>query len=814
MDGTADPKKSTAPAVEDDAFLDVGTLSLLSVSATATATGTAVELLEARAAAAVGASVAGGAARWSRYAVHSTAAAAAPAAAAGDDDEFDALADTPPGATSYATAVRTERDAAASMLPSAAEVLRSVLEVAEEDYGAGAGGEVVEIAVVEAPGAATSATADAVAAAGGAVEVLRSGLSALVARFTADSERAAPAAALPLAAAAVGSAGAEESAAHAAAAFAHLFGSSTAGGSDRVAGGGVSHGELAPEAHLPTPSTPGAAAREAAAALASPGMADLPASLRDAFAGALSSVMRSSATAAGGGGSGGGARPPAPVPAVPAPAPAVPAPAPAPPAPAPSPAPIAGTSSVAGGAGTANAGGGRPLRIAACQLHPTAGDVWANVGAIEAVLDACRQTCVLAPALAAVSGGAGAGRAGSAAAAAAAAGVHDDTVVPVDIAVFPEVFLQGYHIGATLLRATAVPLPSAAEVSAAVAAPFVSAAQLAALEAALPPGTLASGRPSNPLLRVAQLAAHYRTAVALSYAELGTAPDGLNPVPTTPPIYNAFSVFDADGALVAHYRKTHLWGAAYEKRVFTPGPGPVALPAHHPADDRVVAGATGPLYRWNPYIPFTLRAAPTIPIGLLVCFDLEFGEAARVLALRGAKALLVALGSGETLGLTSRKFVPTRAAENHMAVLFCNMPSAPLPEEAWAPGGARGGNAAPDVRVAEDAIEVAYAGGTTLAGPDGRILHSLPAYPCAPAAAPRDATNQVISSPAYAALQPRLVNTLLRPRYRVAPAGAPPSDEEVVIVAYDPTLPAYVRDVERNPYLADRRADLFGDFAL
>lgn len=74
-------------------------------------------------------------------------------------------------------------------------------------------------------------------------------------------------------------------------------------------------------------------------------------------------------------------------------------------------------------------------------------------------------------------------------------------------------------------------------------------------------------------------------------------------------VYNSAAVVDGSG-LVAVYRKVHLWDA--EKLVFTPG-----------ADPAPVVEIAG------------------LRIGVLICYDLEFPELTRGLALRGADLLAV-----------------------------------------------------------------------------------------------------------------------------------------------------------------------------
>ncbi|MCV7179825.1 nitrilase-related carbon-nitrogen hydrolase [Mycolicibacterium sphagni] len=82
------------------------------------------------------------------------------------------------------------------------------------------------------------------------------------------------------------------------------------------------------------------------------------------------------------------------------------------------------------------------------------------------------------------------------------------------------------------------------------------------------------------------------------FCELGD--DGL--------LYNSAAVLDADG-MIATYRKTHLWDR--EKLIFTPGAAlPSVLKTRHGA------------------------------IAVMVCYDLEFGEVTRRVALDGAELIV------------------------------------------------------------------------------------------------------------------------------------------------------------------------------
>ena len=356
-----------------------------------------------------------------------------------------------------------------------------------------------------------------------------------------------------------------------------------------------------------------------------------------------------------------------------------------------------------------------PLRIAICQMHAAAGDVAKNLATINHVLDALH-------------------------------GPSDGTPT-ADLVVFPEVFLQGYHIGPSLLRSIAVAVPTAAQ--------FAVAASASEGDAA-----------AHPLVAISRLARSHGVAVLIAFAETAASEDLL---------YNSVALFDADGELLRVYRKTHLWGA-YEKAVFKRGPAPGTL-----AEDV--------------YTPVTLKRFPHIPLGLLICFDLEFPEPCRLLALRGAKCTIACLASGEEGGFTSRKMVPTLAAQNDMFVIYTNYPSSSVPEM-------RGPSGRP---VAPDAEIAVYSGGSTVSAPNGDTVVMLPVYVCSPALAPKFEYAGVISGRGYDA------DTGASVTKRLVAAGVldASADEALLIVHIDPDAPEYVKFRSRCPYMADRRAELF-----
>jgi predicted amidohydrolase len=107
-------------------------------------------------------------------------------------------------------------------------------------------------------------------------------------------------------------------------------------------------------------------------------------------------------------------------------------------------------------------------------------------------------------------------------------------------------------------------------------------------------------------------------------------------------IYNAAALVDRNGELVLNYRKAHLFGD-YEKAVFTPGHGEFA---------------TVNIEGWL--------------VGVLICYDIEFPEAARLLALQGADLIAVPTALMQPYGAVANVLIPARACENQLYVAYAN----------------------------------------------------------------------------------------------------------------------------------------------
>ena len=160
----------------------------------------------------------------------------------------------------------------------------------------------------------------------------------------------------------------------------------------------------------------------------------------------------------------------------------------------------------------------------------------------------------------------------------------------------PECWLCGYNIGAA---------------AATLAEPF-------------------DGRSAN---RIAAIAHRHALAIVYGYAERDVA---------SSLIYNAVQAIGPDGARLAQYRKTHLFGPAER--------------AAYQAGDQFVA-------------PFEFGG---FKLGLLICYDIEFPEVARCLSLAGAELLLVPTALTAEYQTVPSLLVPARAVENQIFIAYCN----------------------------------------------------------------------------------------------------------------------------------------------
>ncbi len=137
---------------------------------------------------------------------------------------------------------------------------------------------------------------------------------------------------------------------------------------------------------------------------------------------------------------------------------------------------------------------------------------------------------------------------------------------------------------------------------------------------------------------------------------------------------NSVACIDRDGSLAGVYRKTQLY--AGEREVFRPG-----------RELRIV----------------TLAGIAVAP---LICFDVEFPEPVRALALAGAELLVTASANMEPFGPDHELATRARALENRLPHLYANavgtigrlsfvgLSRVGRPRRRGAGGGRRGGGAA------------------------------------------------------------------------------------------------------------------------
>lgn len=154
--------------------------------------------------------------------------------------------------------------------------------------------------------------------------------------------------------------------------------------------------------------------------------------------------------------------------------------------------------------------------------------------------------------------------------------------------------------------------------------------------------------------RVAEVARNNNLAILYGYAEReGKA------------VYNSAQLIEANGRSVANCRKSHLY-SHLDHRTFTPGKSLV-----HATLDGVT-------------------------VGLLICYDVEFPEPVRSLALAGAAIVLVPTALMTPHHFVANALIPVRAWENQLFMVYANR------------CGSEG--------------ELDYVGLSTVAGPDGKII--------------------------------------------------------------------------------------------
>lgn len=106
--------------------------------------------------------------------------------------------------------------------------------------------------------------------------------------------------------------------------------------------------------------------------------------------------------------------------------------------------------------------------------------------------------------------------------------------------------------------------------------------------------------------------------------------------------FNAAQAIGPDGARLMNYRKTHLFGDM-DRAQFSAG------------------GTASKVFEWRGW-----------RLGLLICYDVEFPETVRLLALQGVDAVLVPTANMVGYDEVQQLLVPARACENRVFVAYAN----------------------------------------------------------------------------------------------------------------------------------------------
>ncbi|TQL70838.1 5-aminopentanamidase [Nocardioides albertanoniae] len=130
---------------------------------------------------------------------------------------------------------------------------------------------------------------------------------------------------------------------------------------------------------------------------------------------------------------------------------------------------------------------------------------------------------------------------------------------------------------------------------------------------------------------VARIAQRHRIAIAYGFPELAGEK-----------VYNSAALVAPDGTLCGVHRKTHLWGGtdAAQFDAIDVAPEPVELDGD--------------------------------PVGMLICYDVEFPEPVRRLAVAGSRLLLVPTANPVGSEHVPEVLVPARALESRIAVVYAN----------------------------------------------------------------------------------------------------------------------------------------------
>lgn len=112
--------------------------------------------------------------------------------------------------------------------------------------------------------------------------------------------------------------------------------------------------------------------------------------------------------------------------------------------------------------------------------------------------------------------------------------------------------------------------------------------------------------------------------------------------------YNTAIWMSNRGKIRHIYHKTHLWGK-YEYSIFKPYPKKASS-------------------------PYKIINCFGMNFGVIICYDFEFVEPSRILALKGADCILVLTACPGNENHILNTIVPSRAVENSLHIIYCNSP--------------------------------------------------------------------------------------------------------------------------------------------
>jgi predicted amidohydrolase len=154
------------------------------------------------------------------------------------------------------------------------------------------------------------------------------------------------------------------------------------------------------------------------------------------------------------------------------------------------------------------------------------------------------------------------------------------------------------------------------------------------------------------MARVGEIAEEHSIGIICPYAEKEGRADGDR-------YYDSIAFFGPDGTMLHNYRKTHLFGLA-ERDNYSFG------------------------YTDGDADPFKVSDINGIGIGILNCYEAEFFELTRILALTGAKLVVIPTAADFYYNLSdgtrtvvpypdiTRNLIPAHAYENNCFVSYCN----------------------------------------------------------------------------------------------------------------------------------------------